>query len=113
MDLIYHGNCLDGCFSSFTMHVFLNLVAHYCKRDIKEILEEFCKVAKNNMKDNPTPIEIWKDFMAIPEILPEEFFIYPKNVSYLSIKPGDFNEGTADFLCKSKNRYLILVDCYG
>jgi hypothetical protein len=66
MDVIFHGSCLDGCFAGLVMHVFLNLVANYSKRDIKDILEEFCKSAKNNLKDNPCPIEIWKDFMEIP-----------------------------------------------
>ena len=52
MDVIYHGNCLDGVFSAFSMFVFLNLIKHKYQKEYKTALHYLLQkvIAKKPIK---------------------------------------------------------------
>lgn len=45
MDIIFHGNCLDGCYSVLAAYTFLNLVGNYCKVKPLDLMLEWCSKA--------------------------------------------------------------------
>lgn len=62
-DVIFHGSCLDGCYSGMVVFSFLNLLQRYCKRPLLDIVKEFFKTAKNNLVDDPTSLSLAGDFI--------------------------------------------------
>ena len=111
-DVIFHGNCLDGCYSGMVTFTFLNLLARYCKRPLLDIIGEFFKAAKNNLVDDPTVVPLGKEFMEVPNTLPGEVRLYDKTNSFHSLTPGTFTEGFLKTMLKTEHRVVILVDCY-
>lgn len=43
MDIVYHGHCMDGAFSAFSMFVFLNLLKYKYKEEYKNTVSRLLR----------------------------------------------------------------------